>query len=195
MSLDGIVDKIITDAKAEAQDIITKAKEEARVIQAEGEREAERYFGERRARIDELYRREMERAILNKKLESRKNILLNRQEWMEKAFSLANKRLVAQPLPEYGETITGLIAKVSKTKDEEVVFGKKGDDGFLKKIVGNLNKKTKGNFTLSRDRGDFIWGFILKKGKVETNMTIDSLFKYKRADLEQKAWELFNAGV
>jgi hypothetical protein len=87
-----------------------------------------------------------------------------------------------------------LIIKVSRTNDEEVIFGKKGDAKFLDGVVTELNKKVKGKYSLSKKRGDFPWGFVLKKEKVEINMSIDSLFKYKRAELERKVWEIFNAG-
>jgi hypothetical protein len=98
-------------------------------------------------------------------------------------------------IKDYKDLLIALIKRVSHTKDEEVIFGKKGEKKILEEIVAQLNNKDSGNFTLSKERRDFPWGFVLKKGKVEINMSIDSLFKYKRTDLEQKAWEIFNAGI
>lgn len=195
MSVEGIKDRIIADAKKEAVKIIDHAKEEAKSIIDTGKREAEEYFEKKRTLLEDEYRKEKERAILNKRLELRKKLLEARQVWMDRAFSDAYKRLVDQDLKEYKDLMVLLISKVSRSKDEQIIFGKKGEHKYLKEIVDELNEKTKGDFTLSKVRRDFPWGFVLKRESVETNMSIDSLFKYKRNDLEQKAWELFNADV
>lgn len=195
MSVEGIIDRIIADAEAEAKKIIDEAEQEASAIKEKGKKEAEEYYERQLHLIDEKYRREKERAILNKRLEQRKNMLQARQKWMDRAFQDAYKRLVDQPKSDYKDLLIALIKRVSHTKDEEVIFGKKGEKKILEEIVAQLNNKDSGNFTLSKERRDFPWGFVLKKGKVEINMSIDSLFKYKRTDLEQKAWEIFNAGI
>jgi V/A-type H+-transporting ATPase subunit E len=195
MSVEGIIDRIIADAEAEAKKIIDEAKQEASAIKEKGKKEAEEYYERQLHLIDEKYRREKERAILNKRLEQRKNMLQARQKWMDRAFQDAYKRLLDQPKSDYKDLLIALIKRVSHTKDEEVIFGKKGEKKILEEIVAQLNNKDSGNFTLSKERRDFPWGFVLKKGKVEINMSIDSLFKYKRTDLEQKAWEIFNAGI
>ena len=194
MSVEGIIDRIIADAQEEARSIIRGAEKEAGALEKEGMREADEYFERRKSQLDEHYRREKERAVLNKRLDQRKNMLQARQKWMDKAFSDAFEKLTEQPLEEYKGLVITLITKVSRTNDEEVIFGKKGDAKILDGIVTELNTKVKGKFSLSKKRGDFPWGFVLKKEKVEINMSIDSLFKYKRAELERKVWEIFNAG-
>jgi V/A-type H+-transporting ATPase subunit E len=193
MSVEGIVDRIIADAEEEAKNIMHDAETEAEAIREKGKREAEQYYERQKSLLDEKYRREKERAILNKRLEERKNMLLARQKWMERAFHDAYRGLVDQPLEEYGKLLVTLVKAVSLTKDEEIIFGKKGDSAFFSRIVDQLNKKG-ASHSVSKMKRDFPWGVILKKGKVEINMSIDSLFKYKRTDLEQKAWEIFHAG-
>ncbi len=194
MSVEGIIDRIIADAQEEAGSIIHGAEKEAGALEKEGVREADEYFERRKSQIDGHYRREKERAVLNKRLDQRKNMLQARQKWMDRAFSDAFEKLTEQSSEEYKGLVVDLITKVSRTNDEEVIFGKKGNAEYLEGIVAELNKKAKGKFSLSKKRGDFPWGFILKKEKVEINMSIDSLFKYKRTELERKVWEIFNAG-
>jgi len=193
MSLEGIIERIISDARKEEEIILSAAKEEARNIEEQCRKEADEYFLKQKEALYEAYKRQKERLVLNLRLEARKSMLRVRQDWMEKAFSLAYKKLIDQPLKEYKSLMFTLIHSFSLSGDEEVVFGKKGDDKFLKDLINELNKEKATRFTLSSERGDFPWGFILRKGKVETNMSIDSLFRYKRMDLEQKAWELFEA--
>ncbi len=195
MSVEGIIDRIMTDAKGEVDSILSEAGRQERAIQEDNEREAQEHYDRKRELLDEKYRKEKERAILNRRLDERKSVLMTRQTWMDRAFDEARSRLVDQSMNEYQQLMRQLIATVSSARDEEVQFGTKGDEKELKSVITELNKETGGKFTLSEERGDFPWGFILRKGKVETNMSIESLFKYKRNDLEQKAWELFNADV
>ncbi len=195
MSVEGIIDRIMTDAKGEVDSILSEAGRQERAIQEDNEREAQEHYDRKRELLDEKYRKEKERAILNRRLDERKSVLMTRQTWMDRAFDEARSRLVDQSMNEYQQLMRQLIATVSSARDEEVQFGTKGDEKELKSVITELNKQTGGKFTLSEERGDFPWGFILRKGKVETNMSIESLFKYKRNDLEQKAWELFNADV
>ena len=193
MSVEGIIDRIMSDAKGEVDNILGEAKQQGKAIQEENELAAQEHFDRQRELLDEKYRKEKERAILNRRLEERKSILQTRQTWMDRAFDEARSRLVDQPVEEYQTLMKQLIATVSSAKDEEVQFGTKGDDKELKSVIADLNRETGGSFSITKERGNFSWGFILRKGKVETNMSIESLFKYKRNDLEQKAWELFNA--
>lgn len=195
MSVEGIIDRIISDAKAQAGKITGEAAQQARSIEDENRLEAEEYFKRERERLEEQCRREKERAILGRRLAQRKAVLAARQEWMDRAFSTAYQRLVDQPFSEYRSLLLKLIRKVSGSKDEEIIFGQKGEQADLHKIVGELNSDKGARFTMSDAKGDFSWGFILKKGKVEVNLSIESLFKYKRNDLEQKVWELFDGGA
>ena len=193
MSVEGIINRIMSDAKGEVDNILGEAKQQGKAIQEENELAAQEYFDRQRELLDEKYRKEKERTILNKRLDERKSVLQTRQIWMDKAFDEACSRLVNQPMKEYQTLMKQLIATVSSAKDEEVQFGTKGEEKELESVIADLNRETGGSFTIAEERGDFPWGFILHKGKVETNMSIESLFKYKRNDLEQKAWELFNA--
>lgn len=195
MSVEGIRTRIIDDAKKEAKDISDAAKQEADAILAGGRAEADEYFERRKKLLEERYSKERDRAVLSKRLALRKELLERKQRWMDRAFKDAYKELTAQDDGTYRDLMTDLIAKVSGRNDEEVVFGKKGDETLLNEIVRRLNSSTGGAFTVSKQRGGFDWGFVLKKGSVETNMSIDSLFKYKRGDLEQRAWEIFDADV
>jgi len=195
MSVEGIIDRITADAEAEAKNIIVKAKNEAESIVEKGKKRAEEYFDLQRKKIDEKYRREKERRVLNRRLDRRKNLLQARQKWMNEAFSTAYRNLIDQPPEDYKTLVITLIERVSVSKDEEIVFGTKGNDALIEGIVKTLNSAKNSKFTQAEKRGEFPWGFVLRKGKVEINMSIDSLFKYKRTDLEQEVWGLFNADV
>ena len=131
MSVEGIIDRIIADAESEAKKIVDEAQNEATTISENGKKEADVYFERQKLLLDEKYRREKERMTLNKRLEQRKNMLQARQKWMDKAFSDAYKILVNQPLTAYKKLLVSLVRSVSQSKDEEIIFGKKGEKSFL----------------------------------------------------------------
>jgi vacuolar-type H+-ATPase subunit E/Vma4 len=195
MSVEGIIDRIMSDAKKEVDKILEDAKKHGKAIQEENELAVQEYYDHQRGLLDEKYRKEKERAILNRRLDERKRVLQTRQVWMDRAFDEARNRLVDQSIPEYQKLMKQLITAVTSAKDEVVEFGTKGSEKEMKTLISELNRESGGSFTIAKERGDFPWGFVLRKGKVETNMSIESLFKYKRNDLEQKAWELFDADV
>jgi len=195
MSFEGIQARIVDDAKKEAKAIIDAAQKEAKAALAAGKSDAEEYYERHRKLLDEEYRKQKERTILSKRLELRKKLLDRRQRWMDTAFEEAYKALVDQDEKKYRDLMIDLITKVSPHRDETVIFGKKGEAKLFGEIVDGLNKKSGSTFALSKERGNFSWGFMLKKGNIETNMSIDSLFKYKRDDLEQRSWEIFDADV
>ena len=192
MSVEGIVERIINEAKEEADRIISDAKAEAKNIEEDLKKEADSYFENQKKQLDYKYKSNKERTILNKRLENRKELLQVRQKWMDEAFNGAYKALINQSFEDYQKLVIKLIKDTSSSKDEEIIFSKKGSDAELKKLANDINKKANGKYSLAKKRGNYQWGFILRKGKIETNVTIDSLFRYKRDELEQKAWEIFN---
>lgn len=195
MSIKSILERILSDAEKEAYKIIKKAEDEANSIIEKEKQEAEEYFKNRLMEIEQHYKREKERAILNTRLEVRKNILGAKQRWMDRAFNEAFEKLKNETLEEYSNHIKSMLGTITDVKDGELSFGKKGDDNFLKKLVDEINRREKTNFKLMKNRENFDWGFILRKGKVETNFSLESLFTYSRPEIEQKAWGIFNAGL
>lgn len=192
MSVEGIIERIIFEAKEEAKKIISNAKTEADDIVESLKKEADGYFENQKKQLENKYRNNKERAILSNRLENRKGLLQVRQKWMDEAFNSAYKALADQPFRDYHKLVIKLIGSISSDKDEEILFGKKGSDTELKKLVSDLNKGLNGKFTLAKERGNFEWGFILRKGKIKTDVTINSLFRYNRDELEQRSWEIFN---
>ncbi|GEM_PF-1901204 len=196
MSVQAIIDRIIADAREQAEEIIKAARAEAQVIRDEGRKEAAAYYERKKTALQERFVKEKERNVLNRRLQERKGVLQVRQDWMDRAFSEAYRKLVDQSFSEYEDTMISLIRAASGGDvggDAEIMFGAKGTDRELQGLVKKLNEKTKRSFTMAEERGEFPWGAVLRKGKIETNISIDSLFRYGRNDLEQKAWELFNA--
>ena len=81
------------------------------------------------------------------------------------------------------------------TGDEEVVVDTNEgriDHEFIKQINRELGSDYKSNLKLSDEKQDIGAGFILKRGKIKTNVSIQVLLEQARKELEiELAKELF----
>jgi vacuolar-type H+-ATPase subunit E/Vma4 len=100
------------------------------------------------------------------------------------------------PDKEYRALCTKLMLDAVETGDEEVVIDKNEkriDQEFIKQVNRELGPGYKGNLKLSDERQDLGAGFILKRGNIKTNVSIDVLLDQARKELEiELAKELFS---
>ena len=100
------------------------------------------------------------------------------------------------PDKEYRALIKKLLLEAVETGDEEVVIDtkeKRIDGEFIKQINRELGPDCKNNLRLSDERQDLGAGFILKRGKIKTNVSIGVLMGQARKELEiELAKELFS---
>ena len=79
--------------------------------------------------------------------------------------------------------------------DEEVLVGadeSRIDMGFIKEVNRELGPGYKGNLRLAAETEGFSGGFILRRGKVKTNVSVDVLLNQARKELEiELAKDLF----
>ena len=87
------------------------------------------------------------------------------------------------------------MLEVVETGDEEIIIDKNEkriDHKFIKQINHKLGPGYKGNLRLSDEKQDLGGGFILRRGKIKTNVSIKVLLDQARKDLEiELAKQLF----
>jgi V/A-type H+-transporting ATPase subunit E len=91
--------------------------------------------------------------------------------------------------------MTKLMLQAVETGDEEIIIGKNEkciDQKFVKQINRELGPGFKGNLRLANETQNLTGGFILKRGKIKNNISINVLLQQARKELEiQLAKELF----
>jgi V/A-type H+-transporting ATPase subunit E len=112
-------------------------------------------------------------------------------EMVEKVFSTALTRLNSLSTEAYEGAISGMIANLAETGDEEIIFSAKDKNrltpGFIGKVNDMLNAKgLNGNLKISEENGNFNGGFILKSKDVEINNSFDALIKMQHDELESE---------
>jgi len=91
--------------------------------------------------------------------------------------------------------MTNLMLKAVETGDEKVIIDKNEsriDQDLINQVNEQLRCHGKGNLSLSDQRQDLGGGFILRRGKIKTNVSFEVLLTQARRELEiELAKELF----
>ena len=187
MNAKEVVDKILAEANAEADGIRD---------------EAERNVSEESSRFDaqiRTFKEETELLCANAAEERKSRMLAAARMEMKKAyaqvkgslldavFEKAKDRIMSLSDKEYGDFIGGLMVKSAESGDEEVVIGRNEtriNQHLLKNVNRQLGPGYKGNLRMANDRADIESGFILRRGKVQTNVSVEVLISQAREALE-----------
>lgn len=120
--IDKIIDRIGGDAKGEIDGILAQANEQAQAITA-------KYAAQASAEAEEILSKGRKAAAERggrldsvAQLECRKENLAGKQEVIEEAFALAQKKLRALPEADYVELLVRLAVEASTTGREKLIF-------------------------------------------------------------------------
>ena len=186
--IEKITDKIIADAKAEANEIISSARAQADEIRRGGEAQAEAetsgILSAAKQKSEEILRR----AQSNAGLEARKQRLSAKQALVSQAFDRAFTLLKTLPDAKYLTFLTTLAVKASTTGSEELIFSPAVRAKYGKQVVVAANRQLEQSgrtaaLTLSVESRDIPGGLFLKNGRVEANCTLDTLLRLSRDGL------------
>ncbi|HEG42749.1 MAG TPA: hypothetical protein ENH94_01740, partial [Phycisphaerales bacterium] len=178
MNAEQVVEKILSDARGQAEKLVAEASEKASgedvrlqdelaVFQKETERLAKAAAADRKLQ-----------KLATARMDIRKQMLVTKAGLLDDVFAQARGQINSLPDNEYQKLITSLMEKAAETGDEEVVIGKNEtriDNSLIKQINRNLGTGFKGNLHLASDRADIDGGFILRRGKIQLNVSTDVL--------------------
>lgn len=214
--IETITRRIEADAQAEIDKLLSDADAEAARIQAEYQAQGDREKADLEGRNARLAAEREERLVSVAHMESRKVTLAAKQKMVDKAFDLALQKLCAMPDETYAEVAAELLVRAAKTGREEVIFsmadrqrvGKAAVNranellalaaapdkllalndsklgAVLHKVAVGVNALAQGTalLTLSEETRDIQGGFILRDGSVEVNCTFETLVRLQRTE-------------
>lgn len=196
MNAKEVIDKILAEGRSEAEKIKAEGQQEldAYVRQVDGE------LADYQSQTDELAKKAAEdkklRVLAGARMASSKSVLSAKRAAIRKVFDSAAEKITGMNDDEYLGLMGNLIKKTIETGDEAVVIGKNEtriNDDFIKQINRELGAGFRGNILLSKDRADINGGFILKRGDISINVSVDVLMQMAREQLETElASELFS---
>jgi len=196
MEAEQVVDKILADANAEAEKIKKQADEKEAAEQAKLNEQLDEYGKETKALADRLGNEKKLHLLAAARMDIAKEFLAEKCGILDDVFAQARTKIQKLPDEHYRELITKLMFEAVETGDEEVILDKNEkriDEKFLRQINQKLSRGRKGNLKLSQERHPLGGGFILKRGKIKNNVSLDVLLASARKDLEiELAKELFS---
>jgi vacuolar-type H+-ATPase subunit E/Vma4 len=182
MALEDIIDRIKEDAadavsriKKETDEginqIIEECDDECDVIEKQAREEGEKLASEERSRI-----------IIQANLTGKKEQLAGRTGLVNEAFAKVREGMYSD-LETYRRFLVGRIFEATGDGSEKVIFSSGDHDRFgedLQAIVAEVNQKLfdenrKGELVLTNEKGDFEAGFVLRRGRARTIMTLDTV--------------------
>ena len=184
-----VVDKILADANAEAQEIKDRGRGELNDQQAELGRQLDEYSKQTDSLAEKAAEDKKSHLLAAARMTIAKEFLSEKRAILDKVFDTAGSQLRNLPEQQYRKLMTKLLLGAVETGDEEVIVDNNEsriDQEFINQINEKLGPGNKGNLTLSEERGNFGAGFILKRGKIKNNVSLGVLLAQARKELEIK---------
>lgn len=196
MGAEEVVEKILADAKAQAE----KIKSEANRKDADDHAKFDQQLDEYKKQTEIIAQKAANDKKLHLLAAARMDIagqsLTEKNKILDEVFARARRQLQSLPDEEYRMLCSKLMLVAFETGDEKVIIDKKEtriDQAFINRINKQLSSNSKGNLKLSDERQDLGGGFILKRGKIKNNVSFEVLLAQARKELEiELAKQLFS---
>ena len=191
MAIEAIIQKILGDARKEADAIRSKASGQAEGILAEARARAELLKADIGEKAGGRARQEEERMRTSAVIDAKKQVLAEKQKAISAVFSAALEEIKGMDKAGYQDIIGKMLS--SADGDEEVIIPsseKRIDAAFIEKVNKTYFKK-KAGFRLSVEKREMPGGgFILKKERVEKNNSFAVILNSLRPVIERQLAEM-----
>jgi V/A-type H+-transporting ATPase subunit E len=191
--------KIIADAEAEAGKIVEEGRARAGKIKADADAEVARIaseFGRKaKAQAEEYIRRQISLG----ELEARKAILAEKGRLIDETFSKALEELRQRDRSQGYALTRKLLLQAIEVGDEEIILSPEDKSAVGGSFVEDLNKDLlkagkRGEVKLASDTRNISGGFVLRRGRAETNASFGTLLSMLRDEIETEIAEILFGG-
>ena len=187
MEAEQVIDKILSDAKAEAQKIAGRADAEAAAEQTDHDAQLGEYREQTKELAKDAAGDEKSHIMAAGRMEVAKEYLAEKRKILDEVFDQAREQIRNLSDDEYRKLMTKLMIEAIETGDEEVVVDNNetriGLD-FIKEVNRKLGPGFQGNLRLANEKQNVEGGFLLRRGKIKTNVSLTVLIEQARKDLE-----------
>lgn len=192
--LEKILEHIKGDADAEVNKILSQAKSEAELIIEEAKLEGKKKVLLMEEKANSDYEALIKKGESAAKLKEKRMILESKQEVIEEMIEASRDSLTKSPNNEYFEIILKMVGKYALNEEGQLLFSKSDLDrmpkDFIKKLNNVLEDKKGAVLTISDKTIPIDGGFIIKYGEVEVNCSFEALFLAARETLQDKVGAL-----
>lgn len=193
--IQNITARILEEAEEKRSAIEKEAAKVCREIRAQNELQAGEYYRELMNEGLHDIEQKVSRIGRNAKLEGRKSLLGEKQRFVEEAFELSKRKLRELPKEGYVSFFSALAAEAAVTGEEEIVLSAEEKEALGAELVEAANLKLqamgkKAALRLSEKDEKTGGGFIMRRGEISTNCTIESLVELRKQELVGEVAEL-----
>ncbi len=186
-----ITERILAEANEAANTAKSEAEAKAKEILEEFEGKAKQTYEQMVANGRVEAAAAAERKVRTAKLQAKKDILGTKQEFINKAYTIAQESILAMPEDEYVDLLARKACEASVSGEEAVILNEDDKSVLGKKVVEAANALLaaagkKASLTLSDETAKMIGGLFLKQNDVSVNCSIDSIIGTFREDLDVK---------
>jgi len=188
MTIKDIKEKIISDAKNEANKIIKEANSKAKEIKEKAEKESSEIKVEILNKINQEIVLKKGKIITEANLEAKKNILSTKQEIIDNTFNKALDKIIRLDNKLYRKFIKKIILDNVEKGDETIFISLSDKDKISKDFIQEINRELetkgkKGNLNLSSSYLQIKGGAVIGSNNIRKNSSLELIFKKVREDL------------
>ncbi len=192
--LEKITARIEQDARAEIAEQMNAANAEAEKLRQAAEEKAAERLRLGRAEIKAAAASHAERKLAAFEMETRQETLKLKQEFIDKAFAMAEDKLVNADEETLLARLSDFIVSVAETGREEVLLSKENRARFGEKLLACANEKKPGAAFVLAEETREADGVVLRSGKIEYNGSLSTRLQELRQKLAYEVAEtLFGA--
>ncbi|MBL7106440.1 MAG: hypothetical protein ISS77_02370 [Phycisphaerae bacterium] len=193
MDAEQVVSKILSDAQNQADEIKKESDKTIAAHQSQLDAELADFDKQTDALAQTAAKETKEHFLAAARMQNAKDMLAEKIAILKKVFDNASERILKLSDEQYRDLITKLLLKAVETGSEEVIIDT-NEKRIDQPLIESVNKQLegKGNLKLSNEKAQIGAGFILSKGNISTNVSLDVMFEQARIDLQiELAKELF----
>lgn len=195
MDAEQVIKKILSEANNEAAKIKAEADEKQAAEQSKLAEQLSEYKKQSGILAKKAAEEKKEHLLAAARMDIAKEYLAVKGKMLDEVFEKAREQMQNLRDDEYIRLMTKLMLDAVETGDEEVIVDKNEkriDQEFIKHISRELGPGFKGNLRLADEKQNLRAGFILRRGKIKTNVSLGVLLERARKELEiELAKELF----
>lgn len=193
MNASKVTEKILSNAQADAEKIKKEADEKETSEQAELAEQLDEYEKQTEVLAQKSGEERKMRLLAAARMEIAKDFLGEKRKILDEVFEQAKIQFTNLPDEEYRNVMAQLMKKAAESGNEEVIIDNE-ESRINDELINQVNQQlgNKGNLKLSKEKGNLGAGFILKRGKIKNNVSLQVLLDQARKEMEiELAKELF----
>jgi V/A-type H+-transporting ATPase subunit E len=182
MALEDIKKKIISDAR-EKKHVLLEQAETKKADVIDGYKKQAGAYRKVMLERTEADGQGIKRGIItDARLRVKNELLSKKREIMAGVTSDAKSKFIASP--DYPAMMKSLVLKSLTSREEEIVVSK-NEKTLDAKWLDEVNKEGNAKLKFSAQKGSFTGGVMVKNNDIAVNITVDTLFKMMKEDIEK----------